>query len=60
MSKTKKPTVLEVIMSERILLGGVVMTRKEAYDLLIAEGQSARCADYFAFHTETYIEERES
>jgi hypothetical protein len=57
MAKAKKPTAMEAILAEKINLGGEVMTRKEAYDLLTAEGQSSRCADYFAFHTETFTEQ---
>lgn len=54
--RIKKPTTLEVILSQRIDFGGEIMTRKQVYDTLLAERQSARCADYFAFHTPTFID----
>ena len=57
--KPKRQTALEVILSERINLGGEVMTRKEAYDMLIADGCGARCADFFAFSTPIYHEQDE-
>lgn len=53
----KRQTALEVILSERINLGGEIMTRKEAYDMLIADGCGARCADFFAFSTPVWVEE---
>ena len=55
----KRQTALEVILSERINLGGEIMTRKEAYDRLIADGCSARCSDFFAFSTPVYHEQEE-
>jgi hypothetical protein len=47
----KKPTALDTIMAERINLGGEIVTRKEAYATLIAEGNSKECADFFSFST---------
>lgn len=58
-SKPKRQTALEVILSERINLGGEIITRKEAYDRLIEEGCGARCSDFFAFSTPVWVEEQE-
>ena len=43
----KKQSMVQRMMSEKILFGGEIMTRKQVYDLLMKEGR--RKADYFAF-----------
>jgi hypothetical protein len=42
--------MVSYLMGERIMLGGEVMTRAEAYRAIIADGLPERCAAYFAFH----------
>jgi len=51
--KSGKQMVSEV-MGEKILLGGEILTRADAYRGLIVDGHSPRCADYFAFGTKPY------
>jgi len=46
---SKKPTLMDRYMSEYILLGGEIMTRREGQVMLRSEGHNARCIDVFCF-----------
>jgi hypothetical protein len=45
----KRPNVEQRLMSELILLGGEIMSRREAYDQLLAEGVTRRALDWCVF-----------
>ena len=59
----KKPTMLDTMMAEFILCGGLLYTRKSLYDEMLAEGWPAYggfgSADYFAFHPSALSAEEE-
>lgn len=53
MTRTKQPTILDRIMNEVILLGGLPVTRATAYRIMKADGHDERTADYFSFSFKT-------
>lgn len=56
MAKTRKPTLMDRLMAEKINFGGTLMTRAQVVTRMQEDGQPQACIDRFAFAGEPLSE----